>query len=88
MLLGAVTSPTDAAAVFSVLRVVPLPKRLTGALEAESGLNDAPTDRPRHSHLDRRARRPRDPLHGAALVLYELVVGVAFGLAVGFAGAW
>ena len=29
--------------MFSVLRVVPLPKRLTGALEAESGLNDAPT---------------------------------------------
>src|SRR5215218_3461072 len=43
VLLGAVTSPTDAAAVFSVLRVVPLPKKLTGALEAESGLNDAPT---------------------------------------------
>ena len=43
MLLGAVTSPTDAAAVFSVLRRVPLPRRLTGALEAESGLNDAPT---------------------------------------------
>ena len=43
ILLGAVTSPTDAAAVFSVLRVVPLPKRLQGALEAESGLNDAPT---------------------------------------------
>ena len=43
ILLGAVCSPTDAAAVFSVLRVVPLPKRLTGVLEAESGLNDAPT---------------------------------------------
>ena len=43
VLLGAVTSPTDAAAVFSVLRRVPLPHRLTGALEAESGLNDAPT---------------------------------------------
>ena len=43
VLLGAVTSPTDAAAVFSVLRVVPLPRRLVGALEAESGLNDAPT---------------------------------------------
>ena len=31
VLLGAVTSPTDAAAVFSVLRRVPLPRRLTGA---------------------------------------------------------
>ncbi len=43
LLLGAVCSPTDAAAVFSVLRVVPLPRRITGTLEAESGLNDAPT---------------------------------------------
>ena len=43
VLLGAVTAPTDAAAVFSVLRRLPLPRRLTGALEAESGLNDAPT---------------------------------------------
>jgi cell volume regulation protein A len=42
MLLGAVTSPTDAAAVFSVLRNVPIPHALRGALEAESGLNDAP----------------------------------------------
>ncbi|HET9873958.1 MAG TPA: potassium/proton antiporter [Propionibacteriaceae bacterium] len=43
LLLGAVTSPTDAAAVFSVLRRVPIPRRLRGSLEAESGLNDAPT---------------------------------------------
>lgn len=43
VLLGAVCSPTDAAAVFSVLRRVPLPGRLRGVLEAESGLNDAPT---------------------------------------------
>jgi potassium/hydrogen antiporter len=42
MLFGAVTSPTDAAAVFSVLRNVPIPRALRGALEAESGLNDAP----------------------------------------------
>ncbi len=33
---------TDAAAVFSVLRRVPLPRRITGLLEAESGFNDAP----------------------------------------------
>ncbi|YAL82802.1 potassium/proton antiporter [Dermacoccaceae bacterium W4C1] len=42
LLLGAVLSSTDAAAVFSVLRRVPLPPRLSGVLEAESGFNDAP----------------------------------------------
>ena len=42
-LVGAVLASTDAAAVFSVLRRVPLPRRLTGLLEAESGFNDAPT---------------------------------------------
>lgn len=41
-ILGAVVSSTDAAAVFSVLRRVPLPKQLSGLLEAESGFNDAP----------------------------------------------
>jgi cell volume regulation protein A len=42
LLTGAVLSSTDAAAVFSVLRTVPLPARLVGMLEAESGFNDAP----------------------------------------------
>ena len=41
-LIGAILSPTDSAAVFSVLRRVPLPPRLAGLLEAESGFNDAP----------------------------------------------
>jgi potassium/hydrogen antiporter len=42
LLLAATVSSTDAAAVFSVLRRVPLPGRLVGLLEAESGFNDAP----------------------------------------------
>lgn len=43
LILGAVLASTDAAAVFSVLRRLPLPPRLAGVLEAESGFNDAPT---------------------------------------------
>ena len=41
-LWGAVLSSTDAAAVFSVLRGVGVSRRLAGALELESGMNDAP----------------------------------------------
>lgn len=87
VLLGAVTSPTDAAAVFSVLRVVPLPQRLVGALEAESGLNDAPT-----VVLVTLVTSGAVAEHGlvavGGIVVYELVAGVAVGLAAGFAGAW
>jgi cell volume regulation protein A len=87
VLLGAVTSPTDAAAVFSVLRVVPLPKRLTGALEAESGLNDAPT-------VVLVGIISTSAIGGASLwevagtIVFELLAGGLVGVAVGFAGAW
>jgi cell volume regulation protein A len=85
VLLGAVTSPTDAAAVFSVLRRLPLPRRLTGALEAESGLNDAPTVvvvslvsiGATHGVLD-----------FATEIVWELGIGILAGLVVGFGGAW
>ena len=87
VLLGAVTSPTDAAAVFSVLRVVPLPQRLTGALEAESGLNDAPTV-VLVTLISTGAAAEHGVLGTVGIIVYELVAGVAIGLAVGFAGAW
>jgi cell volume regulation protein A len=85
VLLGALTSPTDAAAVFSVLRRVPLPRRLNSVLEAESGLNDAPT-------VVLVTLVSATGHHGAAgfigEVAFELVVGVVGGLLIGFAGAW
>jgi cell volume regulation protein A len=87
VLLGAVTSPTDAAAVFSVLRRVPLPRRLTGVLEAESGLNDAPTVL-LVSLVSTGAALDHGVLGFAGIVVYELVFGVACGLVVGVGGAW
>jgi potassium/hydrogen antiporter len=87
ILLGAVTSPTDAAAVFSVLRVVPLPKRIQGVLEAESGLNDAPTV-VLVTLVSTGAFADHGALGAGALIAYEIVAGTVFGLAVGFGGAW
>ncbi|MDX6263459.1 MAG: potassium/hydrogen antiporter [Kribbellaceae bacterium] len=84
VLLGAVTSPTDAAAVFSVLRRVNVRPRLRGMLEAESGLNDAPT-----VLLVTLVSTDGLKEHGlpyfAGLVVYELVVGALFGFVIGWA---
>ena len=87
VLLGAVTSPTDAAAVFSVLRLVPLPKKLTGALEAESGLNDAPTV-VLVTLVSTGATEEHGLLAVFGIIGYELVIGTLLGLAAGFGGAW
>ncbi|WP_243058649.1 potassium/proton antiporter [Nocardioides sp. SR21] len=87
ILLGAVTSPTDAAAVFSVLRHLPLPRRLTGSLEAESGLNDAPTV-VLVTLVSTGAVYDHGVLAVGGIILYELVIGTAIGLAAGFGGAW
>ncbi|WP_432476218.1 potassium/proton antiporter [Nocardioides sp. GXQ0305] len=87
VLLGAVTSPTDAAAVFSVLRVVPLPRRLSGALEAESGLNDAPTV-VLVTLVSTGAFHDHGPFGAAGIVAWELFAGTLSGLALGFGGAW
>lgn len=84
VLLGAVTSPTDAAAVFSMLRRVPLPRRITATLEAESGLNDAPT-----VVLVTIVSTHTSGFGWGSVgeVAYELAVGVAVGFAVGWLGA-
>lgn len=89
VLLGAVCSPTDAAAVFAVLRRVPLPGKLRGTLEAESGLNDAPTVL--IVVLASGAALGEAPEGGVlglvGLIIAELVGGVAIGLLLGWAGA-
>jgi NhaP-type Na+/H+ and K+/H+ antiporter len=84
-LLGSVLASTDAAAVFSVLRRLPLPTRLSGMLEAESGFNDAPV-----VILVVALSAPHQPsaLLMAGQLVYELVVGAAVGLLLGWLGAW
>ncbi len=85
LLLGAVVSSTDAAAVFSTLRRLPLPPRLVAALEVESGLNDAPAVL-LVSLLASEAWSTTHPAQAAAFVGYELLAGAAIGLAVGRVG--
>ncbi len=87
VLLGAVTSPTDAAAVFSVLRRVPLPRSVTGVLEAESGLNDAPTV-VLVTLVSTGVALDHGVLGFVGIVVYELALGVVGGVAVGYGGAW
>jgi len=86
LIIGAVVSSTDAAAVFSVLRRVPLPSRLTGVLEAESGFNDAPVV------ILVVAFSTAGPIEHWYVLLgeisLELAIGAAVGLALGFLGAY
>ncbi|HYJ69582.1 MAG TPA: potassium/proton antiporter [Nocardioidaceae bacterium] len=87
VLLGAVVSATDAAAVFSVLRGLPLRASVRGTLESESGLNDAPivilvtlisTD----------AISDHSPPVLVAIIVGELALGGVIGYVVGRGGVW
>jgi cell volume regulation protein A len=84
LLWGAVLSSTDAAAVFSVLRGVGVSRRLSGALELESGMNDAPVV------LAVLLLSSSDPFTWLTpvLVVYELVAGAVIGGLLGLGGAW
>ena len=87
LLLGAVTSPTDAAAVFSVLRRVPLPHRLAGVLEVESGLNDAPTILLVVA-FSSASFGTQNPFVVGGTIVFELVLGTVLGFVIGWCGAW
>lgn len=90
MLVGAVLSSTDAAAVFSTLRWLRLRPRLVAILEAESGINDAPAAIGviLLATVAVRESAPHPWWWDALLVGYELVAGTLIGLLVGVAGRW
>jgi potassium/hydrogen antiporter len=84
LVMGAVVSSTDAAAVFSVLRRVPLPRRISGVLEAESGFNDAPVVILVVVLSEHESTGPWWMLTGGMAV--ELAIGLVAGLVVGRVG--
>jgi cell volume regulation protein A len=85
VLLGAIVSSTDAAAVFSTLRVLGLPARLTATLEMESGFNDAPVI---ILVIMLSSGATGSPVELVALITYQLLAGAVIGLAVAFGAAW
>jgi len=89
LLLGAVVSSTDAAAVFSVLRTsgIHLKRRVGSTLELESGIND-PMAVILTFAMTAHLLAPGTPLGWrlAVDVLREIAVGAVFGLAVGYGG--
>ncbi|WP_308315569.1 potassium/proton antiporter [Streptomyces sp. ISL-100] len=86
LIVGAVVSSTDAAAVFSVLRKVPLPSRITGVLEAESGFNDAPVV---ILVVAFSTVGPVDDWYVLlGTIVLELAIGASIGLAMGWLGAY
>jgi cell volume regulation protein A len=89
LLLGAVVSSTDAAAVFSVLRTsgISLKRRVGSTLEVESGLND-PMAVILTIATTQLLLTPETPLdwHLAVDVVRESVVGAALGAAIGYGG--
>ncbi|MEQ4209545.1 potassium/proton antiporter [Actinopolymorpha sp. B9G3] len=85
LLLGAIVSSTDAAAVFAVLRALPLPRKVTGLLEAESGFNDAPTII--LVLVFSTAVGLPGPTFLISSLLYQLAVGAAIGLVLAWLGA-
>jgi cell volume regulation protein A len=90
LLLGAVVSSTDAAAVFSILRTsgIQLKRRVGATLELESGLNDPMavilTEALTSQLVSGRALGWSTVLE----VALKLAVGAVAGLAIGWGGRW
>lgn len=76
ILLGAVASSTDAAAVFAVLRQLPLQQRVRSVLEAESGFNDPPVI----ILVTSDAWAGTSVAAAAGQMLWQLLVGASIGL--------
>ena len=87
ILLGAVVSSTDAAAVFAVLRKLPIRARLRATVEAESGFNDPPVII-LVTVVTSSAWAESGVVAIGGQILAHLTLGALVGVLVAWAGAW
>ena len=88
MLIGAIVSATDGAAVFAILRGSSLKRRLARTLEGESGMNDPIAILLVIGFIE----VIKDPGYGfvdfAELFVLEIGIGLVVGVALGYAAVW
>ena len=87
LLLGAIMSPTDGAAVFALLRGVRLPQRLVLILEGEAGLNDPVAVMLVLVMIEVIRHGGYTPLDALWFIVHELAIGIVVGGAVGWLSA-
>ena len=86
-LLGAVVASTDAAAVFSVMRTTPLPRKVAALLRFESGANDPVAIMLTIGLITTIESGAVGLVDWAQFAAVQLLGGGVIGLAVGFLGA-
>lgn len=90
LLLGAIVSSTDAAAVFSILRGshMNLRRRVAGTLDLESGLNDPVAVILTMTLALALTGEPVSAPDLVASIVVQLAVGAVLGVAIGLGGSW
>lgn len=88
MLIGAIVSSTDAAAVFAVLDGVPLRRRVARTLELESGLNDPVAVILTTAATLNLGGEMLPAWRLAADIAQQLAIGAVLGLAAGAVARW
>lgn len=84
LLLGAILSPTDGAAVFALLRGVSMHRRLVLMLEGEAGFNDPVAVALVIVMVAVIGNGDYTVLHGIWFFVHEMAVGAAVGIAIGW----
>lgn len=88
LLIGAVLSSTDGAAVFALLRGSTLRRRLARTLEGEAGLNDPVALLLVLGFIEWIEQPDYGVVDMLGLLVQQLAIGAAIGLAIGVAAVW